>query len=152
MELSLCNPDSSYLWGQVNLGSAGQPSFFSSRSVLSTPTGHAAAQEVGILEAFCGQSCPLQLLHKSAKEILYIPRNGADFTGRPAKQGQANPRSLPSLHCQGIWKFRTRHFSQVANSPHFLEVFVMRSPRLRQPAKRWPPWGIRRHMATLLCS
>lgn len=71
-------------------------SFFSSSSLLSTPTRQAGAAEAGTLDAFCGRPCPPQLLHESAEEILYIPRNRADFTGRPAKQGRANPHSLPS--------------------------------------------------------
>lgn len=40
---------------------------------------------IDVFSTFCGQSCPLELLHKPAKKILYILRNRVDFTIRVAK-------------------------------------------------------------------
>ena len=85
--------------GQVNLGYVSQ--FFSS-FILSAPTSKAGRQEFGTLNAFCGQSCPLQLLHKSAKEILYILRNRVDFTRNLPRNKASRPKSPPPLYCQGM--------------------------------------------------
>lgn len=91
-------------WGQENLGRVGQ--LFSSSCRYLTAANKAGIQEVGTHGAFCGQPCPLRLFLKSTKEILYIPRNGADFDREACQAEASQPTFPPSSHFQGIWKFR----------------------------------------------
>lgn len=97
--------------------------FFSSL-ILSTPTSKSGRQEFGTLSAFCGQSCPLQLLHKSAKEILCILRNRVDFTRRPTESWGKQTKITSPTVLPGHLKVPHVRFLPYGTHPNFLAPFV----------------------------
>lgn len=114
----------------MNLGSVSQ---FFFRLILSTPTSKAGIQEFGTLDAFCGQFCPLQLLCKSAKEILCVLRNRVDFTRRPAKsRGKQTKITSPTVLPRHL-EVQYLRFLPCGKRPHFLESFAKRNACLGAP-------------------
>lgn len=66
--------------------------------IVSTPTTKAERQELTLSMPFVVKSCPLERLHKSAKELLSILRDRVDNKKKLPRVKMNRPKLLPPLY------------------------------------------------------